>query len=244
MNKRDAGAFPATMTPSPNDLNDPARRDELAGEGAIRGTARMEAFADGVFAISFTLPVVHIVMPLVEKPGSRLGADLLRLAPEYAGYLLASAVIGLYWVQHHFSGAIFRTTGHWFVIATTLFLAAIGFIAFPARVLAEHFADTAARPAAAQYWVVALAILALTWLLKWSVGVRRGHIDPRLEPLYVKRLMRNFRLIALGNLVAAVLVFIHWPSGLILSGLLVAWLLLPPQTPRYVTEAPVVEGES
>ena len=30
----------------------PARRDELEGEGAIRGTARMEAFADGVFAIA------------------------------------------------------------------------------------------------------------------------------------------------------------------------------------------------
>ena len=43
--------------------------------------------------------------------------------------IIASAVIGLYWVHHHFSGAIYRTTGHWFLIATVVFLGAIGFIA-------------------------------------------------------------------------------------------------------------------
>jgi len=26
--------------------------------------------------------------------------------------------------------------------------------------------------------------------------------------------------------------------------LLMAWLLLPPETPRYTTQAPVIEGES
>ena len=227
-----------------HDPEAPARRDELEGEGAIRGTARMEAFADGVFAIAFTLPIVGIILPSAERDGALLGRDLAALLPEYGGYLLASVVIGLYWVQHHFSGAIFRTTGHCFVIATTVFLAAIGFIAFPARVLAEHFPDVAARPAAAQYWVVSLSAVSLAWLLKWSVGVRRGHIDPRLEPDYVRRLIRNFRLVALGNAAAAVLVFINWPSGLMLSGLLMGWLLLPPETPRYTTQAPVIEGES
>lgn len=231
------------MTSPSHHLNDPARRDELEGEGAIRGTARMEAFADGVFAIAFTLPIVHIVLPTVERPGAELSKDLTALIPEYGGYLLASAVIGLYWVQHHFSGAIFRTTGHWFVIATSVFLAAIGFIAFPARVLAEHFPDAAARPAAAHYWVVSLSILSLTWLLKWSVGVRHGHIDARLEQAYVDRLMRNFRIVALLNVAAAGLVFVSWPAGLALSGVLMLWLLMPPETPRYVTEAPVIEGE-
>ena len=233
------------MTERMNDDPDaPARRDEIEGEGAIRGTARMEAFADGVFAIAFTLPIVEIVMPSIEREGALLGEDLVALYPQYAGYILASAVIGLYWVQHHFSGAIFRTTGHWFVIATTFFLAAIGFIAFPARLLTEHFPDPDARGTAAEYWVVSLAMVSLAWLMKWSVGVARGHLDARLEHAYVRRLMRNFRLVAAGNVVAAILVFFSWPAGLALSGLLMAWLLLPPATPRYITEAPVVEGES
>ncbi len=229
---------------NPESLDAPTRRNEVEGEGAIRGTARMEAFADAVFAIAFTLPVVHIALPEIEKDGAQLGHDLALLLPAYGGYIIASIVIGLYWVQHHFSGAIFRSTGHWFVIATTGFLAAIGFIAFPARVFAEHFLDIAARQSSARYWVVSLTILSLTWLLKWSVGVSHGHIDARLERDYANDLTRRYRIVAGLNVVAAVLVFLHWPSGVVLSAALVAWLMVPPETPRYRTEAPIIEGES
>lgn len=232
------------MAVSGHNPNAPTRRDEVEGEGAIRGTARTEAFADGVFAIAFTLPIVGIVMPVAGGDGAGLGHGLWALTSAYAGYVLASAVIGLYWVLHHFSGAIFRSTGHWFAVATTLFLAAIGFIAFPARVIAEHFGDVAARPSAARYFVVSLAVLSLTWLLKWTVGVTHGHIDARLAPDYVQRLTRHYRIAAVLNVIAAVLVFSHWPMGLALSAGLVAWLVLPPETPRYITEAPIIEGES
>jgi uncharacterized membrane protein len=232
------------MVTQRQDPDAPARRDELEGEGAIRGTARMEAFADGVFAIAFTLPIVAIIMPKVQRDGRLLGGDLMALTPQFGGYLLASAVIGLYWVQHHFSGAIFRTTGHWFVLSTTVFLAAIGFIAFPARVLVEHFPDPSARSAAAHYWVVSTALLSSTWLLKWNVGVSHGHIDSRLRDDYVDRLTRNFRIVAGLNIVAAMLVFVNWPVGLVMSAALTGWLLLPPETPRYISEAPLVEGET
>ncbi len=231
------------MDDDPKSLDAPTRRDEVEGEGAIRGTARMEAFADGVFAIAFTLPVVHIALPEIEKDGAELAHDLGTLVPAYAGYVIASIVIGLYWVQHHFSGAIFRSTGHWFVIATTAFLAAIGFIAFPARVFAEHFLDVAARQSGARYWVVSLTILSLAWLLKWSIGVTHGHIDARLERDYANDLTRHYRIVAALNVVAAIMVFWNWPLGLALSSALVAWLIIPPETPRYITEAPVIEGE-
>src|SRR3712207_4376036 len=126
------------------------RRDEHPGDGVARGTARMEAFADGVFAIAFTLPIVEFALPHVG--GKPLGDELVALWPDYLGYALASLVIGLYWEHHHFSGAIYRTTGHYFNLATVLFLAAIGFIAFPARVFAEHVAhhDPAEQAAAAR----------------------------------------------------------------------------------------------
>jgi uncharacterized membrane protein len=227
-----------------DDPNEPARRDDHEGEGATRGTARMEAFADGVFAIAFTLPVVEIVLPEVEAEGGRLGHDLLELWPSYAGYLLASSIIGLYWVHHHFSGAIYRTTGHWFLVATLVFLGMIGFIAFPARVFAEHIADPAAREAASQYWVISVALVSWSWIFKWTVGRRRGQIDTRLEPSYVDRLNRRYWLFVLLNSLAAALVLVRWEFGVALATLLLLSLLWPPETPRYRTEAPIVEGES
>lgn len=226
------------------DPNAPARRDDHEGEGATRGTARMEAFADGVFAIAFTLPVVEIALPEVHGQGQRLSGSLLELWPAYLGYVLASFVIGLYWVHHHFSGAIYRTTGHWFLIATVIFLGAIGFIAFPARVFAEHFTDPAARKAASQYWVISLGLLSWGWLFKWSVGWWRGQIDSRLEPTYIARLNLRYWSFALLNALAMVLVVLRWEAGLALSSVLLLSLVLPPETPRYVTQAPIVEGES
>lgn len=217
------------------------RRDEHQGDGAARGTARMEAFADGVFAIAITLPVVDLAMP---GEGSDLGGALWQLWPDYVGYALAALVIGLYWVHHHFSGAIYRTTGHWFLIATVLFLAAIGFIAFPARVLAEHWPDIAARPPAVIYWVGSLAVLSLAWLAKWTVGRVRGQVDDRLEPAFVKRLDRRYRWLAVGNVAAVALTWWAWPLALALSSALLLSLVVPPETPRYRTAAPIVEGES
>lgn len=223
--------------------DDPVRRDDHPGDGAARGTARMEAFADGVFAIALTLPVVEIALPDGGAGGRRLGADLLALWPHYLGYALSVLVIGLYWVQHHFSGAIYRTTGHMFLLATTLFLATIGFIAFPTRVFAESLAEPGARQDAARYYAVCLALTAIAWFVKWRTGRVRGHVDARLEPAYVDRLDARYRASAVLAVVAAALTFVSWEVGLGLMAIAILVYLRPPETPIYVAEAPAVEGE-
>jgi hypothetical protein len=57
-----------------NPLHRAPHRDDFPGEGAARGTARLEAFADAVFAIAFTLPIVEIKVPHGDEPESG-GAD-------------------------------------------------------------------------------------------------------------------------------------------------------------------------
>ena len=217
------------------------RRDDHPGEGAARGTARMEAFADAVFAIAFTLPVVEIRLP---EDGAPVAEQLVGLWPSYLGYALASLVIGIYWVHHHFSGAIYRTTGHWFNLATVLFLAAIGFIAFPARIFAEHLPDAEGRSATGIAFTLALAFTALTWWIKWNAGRRWGHVDARLEADYVRRLSRRYNVSTLLMVVAGALAFLSWPIGLALAGIVTLYFLLPPPTPVYRREAPAVEGEA
>jgi uncharacterized membrane protein len=219
---------------------DTARTDDHPGDGVSRGTARMEAFADGVFAIAFTLPLTAVALP---KDGPLLD-QLAALWPSYLGYGIAAAVIGTYWSHHHFAGAIYRTTGHWFNLATVLFLAAIGFIAYPCRLLAENLSDPAARVDASFVFVAALTLTSAAWLLKWEIGRVSGHVDDRLKPEYVAHLAAMYRRTFAAYLLAMALTFAWWPAGLILCALITGRYLIPPRTPGYRTEAPKVEGEA
>ena len=222
----------------------PVRRDDHEGDGAARGTGRMEAFADGVFAIAITLPVVEIHIPKTDGPGRQLAAGLIDLWPEYLGYAMAVALIGLYWVHHHFSGAIYRTTGHYFLLATTIFLAAIGFIAFPSRTFAVSLLHPEETADAARYLLICVALTQGAWLLKWTVGRRTGHVDSRLERSYVDRLDRAYLMATVLLAAAAGVGFLDWRVGLALGALVMAVFLRAPETPRYVSDAPIVDDDT
>ena len=223
-----------------NPLHRAPHRDDFPGEGAARGTARLEAFADAVFAIAFTLPIVEIKVPHGDEP---LAAQLAELWPSYLAYAISSLVIGIYWIHHHFSGAIYRTSGHWFNVATVLFLTAIGFIDYPARAFAEHLPDPAGRGPAAIFFVASLAVTGVTWWIKWKVGRARGHVDVRLEPHYVDRLERRYNASTVLLVIAAGLALLRWEAGLVLASAVTLYFLLAPPTPVYIEEAPIVEGE-
>jgi uncharacterized membrane protein len=201
----------------------------------------MEAFADAVFAIAFTLPLVEIVLP---HGGVGFGERLISLWPAYLGYVLASLVIGIYWVHHHFSGAIYRTTGHYFNLATVLFLAAIGFIAFPARAFAENIADPASRGTGALFFTIGLSVTSLTWLIKWTVGRRSGHVDDRLEGSYVASLDRRYRISTVVTGIGAALAILEWRAGLAVALIVLLGYLRAPKTPTYRSVAPVIDGEA
>ncbi len=224
-------------------MNDEAestpRIDEHPGEGAVRGTQRMEIFADAVFAIAFTLPVVELKIP---EAGPDFGARLIELWPSYLEYALSALVIGIYWVQHHFSGAIYRTTGHHFLLATILFLAAIGFIAFPTRAFAEHIQDPVSREAGAIFYTCALAVTSAAWLVKWETGCRTCDVDDRLDKQYVARLTRQYRFTTLLMVLAAAMAFIYWPIGLGLAALVTLSYVRAPETPVYQEESPKADG--
>jgi uncharacterized membrane protein len=59
-----------------------------------RETQRLEAFSDGVFAITITLLVLEIKVPHLEE-GATLSGALLRLWPSYAAYAFSFLMIGI-----------------------------------------------------------------------------------------------------------------------------------------------------
>lgn len=205
--------------------------------GAIRGLSRFEGFTDAVFAIALTLLTVEI-----KPPGAPDGPhDYLNLVHamteqwrEHFALLLCYVTIGAYWLQHHYTGRIYARSDHVFGIFNLLFLLAIVLIPYPIRVWCFHL-GTAFEPTAAVTLTVALAVTAVTWMMKWFYGMSGGRrvMDERLAPDFLKQMTRRYGIATLIQIVAVPVAVAAPRIGAGIALLAVACFFIPQPAPRY-----------
>src|ERR1700759_3063446 len=117
-------------------------------------TSRLEAFADGVFAIAATLLILDVT---VKAKGDQLGSALLHAWPEYAAYAVSFVTIGIMWVNHHATLTVIERVDRTFLFLNVGLLASIAFVPFPTRLVAEHLRDVGLRAAAVAYGITLTA---------------------------------------------------------------------------------------
>jgi uncharacterized membrane protein len=209
--------------------------------GAERGLGRFEAFTDAVFAIALTLLFVELKAPGAPdgppEPNG-LAAALLEQWRSYVALGVSFSVIGIYWLQHHYTGRLYAKTDHLFSLFNLVFLFGIMLIPFPARAWAEHIGRPGEETGAILLaW--GLVVPSFGWMLKWSYGSHHHRlIEEKLKPGFVRRLTLQYSLSA-AVLFAAALVSLAFPrTGLALSLLVTALYILPPPTPEFDGEPP------
>lgn len=142
----------------------------IGGESGERGTGRIEAFSDGVFAIAITLLVIEIGVPhLKDEPGgTTLFGALTEQWPSYLGYVISFLVIGIVWANHHNRFRFIARSNHILLFLNTLFLMCVAFIPFPTAVLAEYIEGTdAERTTAVAVYSGTLMVTAIFFTLLW-----------------------------------------------------------------------------
>ncbi len=134
------------------------------------GTARLETFSDGVFAIAATLLVLEIG---VSRPlRHSLGRELLDLWPSYLAYATSFLTIGIIWVNHH---AVFQLVGRvdrTLLFVNTLFLLDVAFIPFPTKLVAEFLRAGADERAAVLAYGCTLTLMAVLYGTLWFCVAR------------------------------------------------------------------------
>ncbi len=133
--------------------------------------ARLETFADGVFAIAATLLVLNIEVPDLGEHS--LAHELVRLWPAYVGYAVSFATIGIIWVNHHTVLSQLRGADRIFLFINVFFLLCIAFIPFPTRLLATYVRTEDGRAAAVAYGIT-LTATAVFFNLMWRYAIGRG----------------------------------------------------------------------
>lgn len=100
------------------------------------GTARLETFSDGVFAIAATLLVLDIGV------GSVAGADLrhalVHLWPAYLAYATSFLTIGIIWMNHHYCVETIGRVDRTLLFVNLLLLLTVAFLPFPTSLVANY----------------------------------------------------------------------------------------------------------
>jgi TMEM175 potassium channel family protein len=123
-------------------------------------TSRLEAFADGVFAIAATLLVLEIRLP-----GEDVGG-LIDLWPSYFAYAVSFLTIGIMWVNHHAMLEHVRLADRPFLYLNLCLLMCIAFVPFPTTLLADHLGHEGAPEAALAYGLT-LTVTAVFFNAVW-----------------------------------------------------------------------------
>ena len=144
-------------------------------------TARLETFADGVFAIAATLLILNVDAQISGHTHD-LGGRLAHIWPSYLAYAVSFVTIGIMWVNHHTIMSQVERADRRFLVANIGLLLCVAFFPFTTRLVAEHVRGSGAQAAALAYGLtgVATAIMFnITWFYA-TIGRRllRSDADP------------------------------------------------------------------
>jgi uncharacterized membrane protein len=160
----------------------------LVPNGQLSGTARVEAFSDGVMAIAITLLILEIKVPEYE-PGHLLGA-LGHIWPSYVAYLASFLTIGVIWMNHHAFFGRLRRVDHVIRWWNLMLLLGVSVLPFPTMILAEnvvHGKGSDAAAAAALYGMAGV-LMTVPWAPLWWRLVRRPELfEPGFDAAFARR---------------------------------------------------------
>src|SRR5262249_29174309 len=108
--------------------------------GAGFETNRIEALADGIFAVAMTLLVLDVKLPDGEVYGTNreLLVRLLSLEHHYIIYLVSFIVLGMFWVAHHAHFHYIRYVDHTLLWINLMFLFFITSVPFGTDLLGDQ----------------------------------------------------------------------------------------------------------
>jgi uncharacterized membrane protein len=176
------------------------------GRSGLSGSARVEAFSDGVLAIVITLLVLDL-----HAPAGHMRAHLLQQWPAYLAYLASFGYVGVIWVNHHQlftriaavdSGLLWRNLG--LLLATSV-------LPFPTAVLGNAFqyGSHADEVTAFVLYAMVAAVMAITWLLVFHYLARNEQLlEPNTSPAFFAAERTRALLGLVAYLVAALLAFV------------------------------------
>jgi len=138
--------------------------------------ARLNALADGIFAIVMTLLVLELSIPHLagQVPDVVLTVSLLKLMPSILTYILSFLVLFTYWMAHHYMmSLIARNLTRTLTYLNIPFLMFVALIPFSTRLLGEYwYSNIAIMTYGLNIALIALSLLLISKYIEMSQNIR------------------------------------------------------------------------
>ncbi len=132
------------------------------------GTARLETFSDGVFAIAATLLVLEFSL----GAGRDVGHQLLHIWPSYLAYVTSFVTIGIIWMNHHHTVSLMGHVDRTMLFINNLLLLVVAFLPFPTKLVGDYLRHSGEQAATLAY-AATFVVMALMHQVWWQYA-RRG----------------------------------------------------------------------
>lgn len=153
---------------------------------------RLEALADGIFAVALTLLVLDIKLPdnIASASNDDLWTRLAALERHFAIYVISFVVIAMYWVSHHIQFHFVRYTDRRLIWINLIYLLLVSFVPFSTDLVGDH--PALILPC----WIYGLTLLALSGVSYTHVDylarhpfLATSHLSPAIEGLLKRRIV-------------------------------------------------------
>jgi uncharacterized membrane protein len=162
----------------------------------LKGTARLEAFSDGVFAIAITLLALNLQIPHVEPnaPKWTLATALLHQWPSYVGFVTSFFTVLIMWMNHHAIFKFVRKVNARILFANGILLLITTAIPFVTGLLSEYLNLPEAKTACAVYTASFVFVSVAYNYLWWAVIRDRSLLKEDVSEDVLQKITKNYSL--------------------------------------------------
>jgi uncharacterized membrane protein len=167
---------------------------------------RLVFFSDAVFAIAITLLVLELHVPHLPKgaPDRAFLIELAKLIPNFAGYFISFAVIGVFWMGHHRAFALASRYSPKILGWNMALLGTIAFMPFSTA----FFAQNLNQRVPSIFYCATMLVAALLNVAVVRIATGERMVDVHADPAMIRYVRGRGIAVVLGSATAVALAFV------------------------------------
>jgi len=141
-------------------------------------THRLEALADGIFAIAMTLLVLTLALPEAAKGPTEFHSLLFGQLDKFFCYGLSFVLLAIFWVRHHQQFHFIKRTDGKHLWINIFFLMFVALIPFSTSLVGDYSQE----PLAEVFFGSNIFMLSMLLLCSWAYATNHHRlVDPSLD---------------------------------------------------------------